>query len=465
MASSDKKIIKYRRPFRINIGFIIFLILFIYMCFSIRSYMSRNKVRYYEVVDGGMVDNTEYTGMILRKESVQNAPASGYVNYYIREGKRAAVGTRIYSLDETGNLKKYLEENSLNKAALSSDNLNELKNQLAALSMAYSDAEFSKVYDGHFSLDSSISEYTNLNALDNLDAIMKKNGISYSQVTSPSSGVISFNIDSFENMTPEKITAADLDKSKYVQNYIKAGELAANGKPVYKVVTSEQWSIVFPLSDADKARYADRKQLKAVFREYDLDLTGNYSVVTGGDGKEYGVLTFDKFMVKFISDRFETFRIQTNNETGLKIPKTAVTEKTFFTVPVGYLARGGNDVDQGFYKEVYQDGKVSVQYTPAEIFYQTDDLYYLDASDKSIWKSGDYIVKPDSQERYQIGAQASLKGVYNINKGYAVFKQIDVIAENDEYDTVRKNMKYGLNVYDHILLNGADAKEGEPVYQ
>lgn len=39
----------------------------------------------------------------------------GFVNYYIREGKRAA-GARVYSLDETGQLGKFLEENQENAA-------------------------------------------------------------------------------------------------------------------------------------------------------------------------------------------------------------------------------------------------------------------------------------------------------------------------------------------------------------
>lgn len=194
-------------------------------------------------------------------------------------------------------------------------------------------------------------------------------------------------------------------------------------------------------------------------------MTGDYSTTTGGDGKTYGVLTFNRFMVKFIDDRYVTFSIQTDTESGLKIPKSAITEKTFFTIPADYLAHGGNDVDEGFYKEVYQDGKTSIEYVPTDIYYQTDDVFYVDMSSAGEWKSGDYVVKPDSSDRYQIGPTATLKGVYNINKGYAVFKQIDVIAENDEYDTIRKNTKYGLNIYDHILLNGSDAKEGEPIYQ
>ena len=71
----------------------------------------------------------------------------------------------------------------------------------------------------------------------------------------------------------------------------------------------------------------------------------------------------------------------------------------------------------------------------------------------------------DSSGRFQIGANASLEGVYNINKGYAVFKQIEVLAENDEYYTIKKGMSYGLSVYDHIALDADTVEEGALIYQ
>lgn len=81
-------------------------------------------------------------------------------------------------------------------------------------------------------------------------------------------------------------------------------------------------------------------------------------------------------------------------------------------------------------------------------------------------QAGDYLVKPDSTERFQVGITASLQGVYNINKGYTVFKQIEVLAQSDEFYTIKKNMRYGLSVYDHIVLNASVIeKEGAFIYQ
>ena len=47
-----------------------------------------------------------------------------------------------------------------------------------------------------------------------------------------------------------------------------------------------------------------------------------------------------------------------------------------------------------------------------------------------------------------------------------MFRQIEVLAQSDDFYTIRKNMSYGLNVYDHIVLNASMIKaEGTLIYQ
>ena len=78
-----------------------------------------------------------------------------------------------------------------------------------------------------------------------------------------------------------------------------------------------------------------------------------------------------------------------------------------------------------------------------------EKVYYLDAS---VLNAGDVLYKTDSQETYTVSKRASLIGVYNMNKGYADFKEIMILYQNDEYAIVKANTRYGLNVYDYIVL-------------
>ena len=99
---------------------------------------------------------------------------------------------------------------------------------------------------------------------------------------------------------------------------------------------------------------------------------------------------------------------------------------------------------------------------PTTIYYSDEESCYIDIGEDEEIHAGDYLVKPGSQDRYQVGQTGSLQGVYNINKGYSVFRQIEILAENNEFYIVQKGTRYGLNVYDHIVLD-ADAVEGEGV--
>lgn len=88
-------------------------------------------------------------------------------------------------------------------------------------------------------------------------------------------------------------------------------------------------------------------------------------------------------------------------------------------------------------------------------------IYYVD---KSSFKEGDALINTDTGEKYVIGETDTLEGVYCINKGYAVFRRIEILDENEEYAIVSKNTTYGLSRYDHIVRNADKVKEEDILY-
>lgn len=466
--AKNKKIVRYRKPLNINVGMIIFAVIFIYLSFSVYTYLRKEHIQFYEVVEGSIVNNKEYNGILFRDETIENAPQTGYVNYYVREGKRAGAGARVYSLDETGELGKFLEENQSSGDSISAENMSDLKKQLSSFCLSYNDKRFDSVYDAKYTLQASVTEYMNFNALGDMDAQLKAQGINYKQISTSHPGIISYITDSFDGVDPESVTADSFDRSKYTRKVGRAGELVEVGTPVYKLITSENWSIVFQMDDKDKEQFAAQEKLTIEPVGSDMKFRGTYSTFTDSDGNLYGRLDFDRYMIQFESERFLTFEVSSEETQGLKIPVSAVTEKEFYTIPIDYMTNGGNGTDDeiGFNKEVYdENGNSSVQFVTPEVYSSTDEYYYIEKSDDGLIKSGDYIVKPDSNERYQVGATEKLTGAYNINKGYAVFKQVTVLADSGEYYIIEKGTKYGLSVYDHIVLDASTVTDGQIVYQ
>ena len=205
--AKNKKIIRYKKPLNINVGMIMFAVIFVYLTFSVTTYFRRDRIQFYEVTEGSIVNDRSYTGLIFREELVGTAPQSGNINYYIREGKRASAGARIYSLDETGQLGKFLEEHQGDSAALSPENLSDLKKKLSNLCLTYTDDRFDAVYNEKYSLQASVAEYMNFNVLDTLESQLQQEGISYQQIYAPQAGIVSYAVDSFDSVSPESVTA------------------------------------------------------------------------------------------------------------------------------------------------------------------------------------------------------------------------------------------------------------------
>jgi len=55
--------------------------------------------------------------------------------------------------------------------------------------------------------------------------------------------------------------------------------------------------------------------------------------------------------------------------------------------------------------------------------------------------------------------------VYCINKGYAVFRKIVMIEQNDEYCIVETGTTYGLSQFDYIVRNGNTVKEDDILFK
>ena len=469
----NKKVVRYRRPLNINVGMIIFALIFLYMAFYLYTYLRRDKVEFYEVVEGSIVNDTRHTGIIFRTEEPKYTDRAGNINFYLREGKRAAVGTRVYSIDETGTLSALLAEKTDGSVALSKENLASLKKQLSSFSQTFTNEDFREVYDTKNTLDAEVLEYVSVDTLKNLDSAVSELGGNFTQVRADQSGIVSYSVDSMETLTPNQVTADMFDKSSYKKSSVRSGQLVETGAPAYKIITSEDWSIVFPMSEQELTTYNGKTSLAVKFNGRDLETSGAFSTVTGGDGKTYGKLDFSKYMEQFVSDRYVDFEIVTDEVRGLKIPRSSVTDVTFYVIPKDYYVSAKKDssdsssVSQsGFRKETYADGKTVGVITSCTIYYADDEYYYVDAGENSELKAGDFLTKDDSEERYQIGMTQTVQGVYNINRGYAVFRRIEILSSNDEYYTIKKGTDYGLSVYDHIVLDAnAVTGNGMIVYQ
>lgn len=172
-------------------------------------------------------------------------------------------------------------------------------------------------------------------------------------------------------------------------------------------------------------------------------------------------MNLNNSMIRFLSDRYIEVELGADESKGLKLPNTAIAEKEFLVIPKEYVGKGDNSSSSGVIKiTTDKHGKEKAEFIATDLYYddEANNTYYISEDSLSV---GDTIQLPNSTQQYTIKDKDTRKGVYNVDKGYAVFRLIDVLAENEEYTIVKTGTKYGISLYDHIAMDGSGVNEGE----
>ena len=457
-----EKVTKYRKPININPGLIIFGVLFVYIVIIVVSYFRSEHITPYEVQTGSLAVNNTYVGVALREETIIPSDYSGYVNYYARENEKIANGSMVYTVDTTGKLSEMVNENTGDGSSLTDEDLSELKTEISEFSTGFEPQNFSDTYDFKFNIEGTVLKLANYKVLSSIDSLASSNlSDSISFGYAPESGVLVYSTDGYEGLTAETLTPELMDPANYAKSQFHSNDLIAQGDPAYKLITSEDWSIVIAIDEERAQELAEESYINVRFLKNNYTSWAAVSIMRQNGGV-YAKLDFNNSMITFATDRLIEVELLANSDEGLKIPNSAIVERAFYLIPTEYLTQGGNTGADGFIRETYlEDGTVSTEFVEATIYNSNDTEYYVD---ESIFNIGDYIVMPDSGEKYPISKQATLIGVYNINKGYADFKQVTILYQNEEYAIVKSNTEYGLSVYDHIVLKGDTVNENDFIY-
>lgn len=455
MKKKNGKVVKYRRPLKINIGMIVFGIILLYLIFNVFFYLTKKHISVYEVQQGTIVTNHTYRGLIVRNEEIVTSASNGYVNYYLQDASKAGVKTPVYSLDSTGTVSSRIADVKKSENLFSKEDYLELEDTVQSYTGSYDSQNFYGVYSFKDEMNAKMMEIQNVNALDSLGSDANNNAFQVYHATKP--GVVVYYTDGYENVTVDTLTEELFDENQYKKVNLKDQETVGSNVPVYKLITDENWNIVFKISDELAETLKDDDTVEVLFKDDGNSIWAYYDILKIGKDS-YLNLKLRTSMIRFANQRFIDVELLLDDAAGLKIPNTAITTKEFLTVPKEYFVQGK---DSDTYGLLVAGAEENVSFVTPEIYYEKDNLYYIDEEDVA---KGTVIKKPDSNETYTVNKKAKLKGVYNINKGYAVFKQIDVLYQNEEYSILKKGTSYGLSLYDHIALEGDSVSENDLIH-
>lgn len=461
MASGkDRKVSRYPSNLNnINIGMVFFAVMAIYIIISVFTYIKKDHMVGYQVMNGSLSSNNIYTAVALRTEEIVTSDTAGYVNYFATEGGRVAVGNLVYTVDESGQLLEYLKSQGSEEVALSDEDLTELRTQIVNFDSSFDRTNFRPVYDFKVSLDGTVHKLSNNSILNNIKTLNENSGTlqSINYRYSGGTGIVVYSTDGYEDLTLQQMNMSLMDENAYEKTQLINNNLVKSGDPVYKLCTSEEWSVVINENDPDKVKVLeDLEYVKVRFIKNQDESWGKVSTFTNDEGDTFVQLTFTNSMLTFCRDRFLNIELITEDEKGLKIPVSSIVYKNFYLVPKSYIIKN-NDGTTGVLRVKYDEqGNETSEFVDIEVYSENETEYYVD---EEVLRSGDLLILTDSNSRFTVSKSDSLIGVYNINKGYADFRQITVLYQNDEYAIVKPNTNYGLNVYDYIVLDSKTVEQ------
>lgn len=455
---------KIRKLFSMNIGTMLFGMLFIYMAFSAILYLTSPKIESYQVIAGPLSRNETYTGLAIREESVHQAETSGYITYYAREGSKINADGVVYGISST--------KTSDSQTELSTDELSSIRNQMLNFSKGFNSSNFNSTYSFKYEMEGNILQYAGVTGNSTSDQNDSTSSVvSYGNQTinkADSDGIVLYSKDGYEGRTVDSLTTEDFDQNSYHETDLKTQGSVNTGDSLYTLITDEKWSLVLPLSEKQAAKLADRTAVRVKFLKDDKTQSGDFSIIEI-DGAKYGKIDFNKGLIRYASDRFLEIELVTNTVTGLKVPLSSIVTKEFYIIPSKYATTNTDSQETVFM--VQSNGKnntfvTSTIYAQEEQSGSKDDgetsyLYYVDKKD---FKEGDVIISQKDQSKFVVSDIGVLEGVYCINQGYAVFRRIEILDQNEEYAIVSKATSYGLSRYDHIVRNADDVNEEDILY-
>ena len=436
------------------------LIFLVYVLYIIFTYAGKSKVFAYQVKEGELAEKNIYTGLIIRDETIYKCEGNGYINYFAREGEHVGVGDLIYTIDESGAIEDIVNS-SQGENSLTNEDLNELRTEASNFRGSFSNANFYKVYDFKYSIKGLVSKLGNMNLLDKLTSNNAMGSI-VKMCTAQKAGYVVYNTDGLESVSVNGITSDMFNKANYEKTVFASNDLVSDTTAAYKLINDEEWQVAINITKDKYKSLEGTDYVKVRFLEDQKELNGKVDLIQNGD-EYFALLTFNTNVLTYATKRYVDIELLGTARKGLKIPVTSIVHKQFFIIPKEYAIEKGEENTYYFLKKSFKDdGTISAELTEVEVYSETEDSYYVD---DTVLKIGDYLLKQDSTSEFPVSTKGELVGVYNINKGYADFRQISILYQNDEYAIVNSNTAYGLNVYDYIVLDSSTVKDEEILYK
>lgn len=447
-----------------NLGEALFFVIFLYMAANLIAYATKTHYNFVEVEPGQIINSDTFSGIAIREETVVSASGSGMISYFVADREKTGKEGNVCVIENAS-----AQEGSINTDdfTLSNADYSDIREQIHRFYLNYSDSAYSEADTLSYRLGNIVNRIISSQHIMSIQAGKNTN---IKMMTAPEYGTVSYTIDGMEALKAEDITPETFNNADYEKLQISAGSLVSQADPVYKLITNDNWQIIIDPDESQLEKFRQHDTIEITFVRDNISTQADVTFLEQGD-HTLVCLNLSNYMVRYCSDRYLDINITWEKHDGYKIPASSITTKAYYMLPKDFVVSAADTDERGIYIKG-ANGPEFIKprlYTKIEETDQTEeeakassDFYYIDCN---VIEQGTQVLKnDDSQETYTIGTQSELKGVYNINEGFADFYLIGKPYAYGDYCIIEKKPGLNLSLYDHIILDADSVYEGQVIY-
>lgn len=456
---AEKNVIPMKKRFRPNIGlaFFLFLLIVIYIIVLAWGYFAREHISIYEVNTTDISDDAPLYGFVIRSEEIVNSDETGYINYYFSEGSRIGKGDVAYTADGDGEVSNVLEQ--IQSERDNAANITKMRETIASFYSSFHMSNYGDVTKLHYDTKNVIFDINNGSLYSDLKKALASSGKdrNFSKVTAKKSGVIAYTMDGYESTRKEDVTKDLFDEyGSVVRKQMQREGSTPAGTPVYKLVTSNDWSIVVKLDDSYYNTLKEKDTVRVTVKRDDISFNAQVELFDK-EGTHFASLSTSRYMERYINDRFLQIEFNLKSASGLKIPNSSVLQKDFYVLPKEITTHGTDGI--GVVKQTTgKEGTMTHEFVSLKKAIRLGNAYYVSPT---LLQGGDILMNGSSGDNYIVSNKQKLSGVYYVNQGYCQFRPIEVQYKNKEYTIVSDHTENGLSAYDHIVVDPSSLQDDD----
>ncbi len=400
---------KLQNKFVVNVGTMTFGIVFLYILIYLLMYLTSDKITAYEVTAGSLSGNYRYEALAIKSELLVTCNEGGPIHYYARDGSKVGVGGGVYSI---GTMDLATSSSGEALADLTNESYAPLHDLCETFAANYQSASYQNVSDFKADAQTAMIELLSQRVIESTEQ-----GISagLNLIPAERDGIVTYTMDGMEDLTAEQVTKDHFNQKHYRRENLRLRESVRAGDVVYKLLTSEDWSLLIPLDKKTAMELANQTIVRFRFMRDGAAFNAGFSILQNG-ADYFGKLDISNSLIRYAPDRYIEIELLVNRQAGLKIPNSAIAKKIFYSIPKEYVTVNDQTDNENFlYKESFgPDGSAITKVISATVYDRTEDVYYVDTS---LFAEGDFVRMKDSAKHHQLMVTKSLTGVYNINNG------------------------------------------------